>query len=451
MEIIILSLVLLLGMFFVFAKIGTTWSSTQTNFLFANRTLQTVSSGMAINSHWFWAIAIFVGPAVAYNWGYLGVLWFTIPNALSLIVAGFLIKRIRDGYTGYSLTEYMSQALSPRMNKLFQLDFVLIAFAALLLAFTAINKLWAYTQLATFIEPIYASLGVGLITLLFTVRGGIRTSIFSGATQTALWLVFLASVVAAVVMGDLNILSTGKNNLTSLLDPTFITTFAVAWFIPVMVGASSHGMMWQKGFSMPKDSIIPSFSMAALLFTLITGAISFLGMVAFANGFDVGNPENSQMFVMNHVLGSLAVVVFGTILVGQTSTVIDSALNYFSSLASIEWLKKDDVASARWLMVAFMILAWAVSWFKIEIWTIVMLMGVIRVVMFVPLMLNALGKQICEKTTFYVSILTIAITFYLSYLAKVEKNQIYNMYSVLVGFFLPLVTITVASKLRNDN
>jgi Na+/proline symporter len=87
----------------IFATVGKQWGSSISEFLFANRTLKLIPTSMAIGSHWIWAIALFVGPATAFTWGWIGLAWFTIPNALTLLIAGYLIYKIRDRYPdGYS-------------------------------------------------------------------------------------------------------------------------------------------------------------------------------------------------------------------------------------------------------------------------------------------------------------------------------------------------------------
>lgn len=447
MENIILSssifmLVLLAVLFFV----GRNWGQSFTSFLFADRSLQIGSTGLAISAHWFWAIAIFVGPAVAYNWGIIGLLWFVIPNALSLLVVGFITHRIRDKYPdGYSLTKYVKDNFSNRVSALYQLEFALVAFAALILAFTAINKLWAFAGLASVVDPIYASLAVGLVTLAFTVRGGIRTSIFTGSIQTVLWLVCALIITGVIFTSDGNYLSLGKNNLDTFFNEKFLTNFAVAWFIAIMVGATGHGMMWQKSFSMPKENILPSYVVGAIAFALVTYGVSQLGMYAFANNLEVKVADTSQMVSMVSLLGTAALVVFATILVGQTSTVIDAALNYMSSLVTMDWLKKHEVLTSQLVMVFFILFSWLVSWLKIEIWTIVMLMGCVRISMFVPVFLHSLNVKIRENAVFYASVLAVVGSFYLSYTARMDKLPIFDMYSALFAFLVP-TAILLATK-----
>jgi hypothetical protein len=420
------------------------------SFLFANQTLQIGTAGLAISSHWFWAIAIFVGPAVAYNWGLIGLLWFVIPNAWSVLIVGWLATRVRDKYPdGFSLTGYVKENFSKRVSALYQIDFAVIAFAALLLAFTAIGKLWAFTNLAGAIDPIYASLVVGLITLAFTTQGGIRTSIFTGSIQSVLWFAFLAVTTIAFLNTDLTFLSQGKNDLSNFFTEKFITTFAIAWVLSVSAGATSHGMMWQKAFSMPKESIMPTFTLGAVAFGVITFLMSMLGMIAFANGLEVKAPDTSNMVTIMSLLGAGGIIAFATLVVGQTSTVIDSSLNYVASLVSMEWLKKEDVLTSRIIMAGFLLLAWLVSWLKLEIWTIVMLMGCIRIVMFVPVALHILNVRLRESAVFYSSIAAVTIALYLSYTARVEKLPIYDMYSALAAVLIPSITLLVLSKKDN--
>ena len=441
-DIILFGSIFLLALTVILLVANKGWNKTYDSFMFADRSLQIGSAGLAISSHWFWAIAIFVGPAVAYNWGLIGLLWFTIPNAVSLLVIGFIMSRVREKYPdGYSLTRYVNENFSPRTSKLYQLEFMLVAFAALILAFTAISKLWAFAGLSATIAPIYASLAIGLITLFFTMNGGIRTGIFTGAVQSVLWLILMGIAYFAIVSSGNAFVSMGKNELTTVLDYKFITTFAVAWLITITAGSSGHGMMWQKAFSMPKENIMPAFTIASIVFGIICFMVSGLGMYAFANGLEVKAPDTTQLLALGTVLGVGAVIAFATILIGQTSTVIDAALTYVSSLVSMEWIKKENVLASRIIMAVFMLGAWLVSWLQVEIWTVVMLMGVIRVSMFVPILLHSLNVNLRENAMFYGSLIAVAGSFYLSYTARMEKLPIYDMYSALFALLVPTVIL----------
>lgn len=418
------------------------------NFLFANQALPMLNSSLAIASHWFWAIAIFVGPAVAYNWGVVGLLTFAIPNGISCLIVGILAHRIRDKYpNGFSLTSYIKENFGARVSALYQLEFVLISLAALLLSFTAINKLWEFTGLVTVIEPVYASLVIGLITLAFTLRGGIRTSVFTGSVQTVLWVGFITTMLFLIPGIPMEAIA-GKNALTTLANEKFLTTFAVAFVISILVGASSHGMMWQKAFSMPKENILPSFSIAGLIFTFMVVGLGILSITAFGTGLPVKSADTAQMAAILSVAGVAGLVAFATILVGQASTVIDSSLNYIASLITLEWLKRDQVWISRAIMTGFILLAWTISWAKLEIWTILMLMSAVRIVMFIPLVLHILQRKLNEQTIFYISIISVIISLYFAWTARTTSQPIYDMYAALVALLLPLFSYFITGFLQ---
>lgn len=444
MNTIISILLFLSTITFLIYKYGKEWNNSYHSFLFANRSLKIQSTGLAIASHWFWAIAIFVGPAVAYNWGIIGLLWFVIPNAISLLIVSYILNSIRNNYPdGYSLTAYIKQNFSTRLGALYQLEFILVSFAALLLAFTALNKLWGYSSLNI---PSYVIISlVSFMTLWITMQGGIRTGIFTGAIQTLLWLLFLGTTYVIIFFSDLSFISYGKNNLTTVFDTKFLTTFAITWFISIIVGATSHGMMWQKAFSMPKENIFPSFILGSVLFASIAFMMGGLGMLANANSFPINSPiDTSQLISIFYLYGTIGILIFSIILAGQASTVIDSSLTYISNLISMEWLKKDNVNISRIIMVLFILSAWSISWLNIEIWTILMLMGCVRITMFTPLALHALGVKFKESVVFYSCSATIILSFIFSYLARFDKIPIYDMYGVLIAFFVPLLSIFIS-------
>jgi len=443
-NIIIYSLTFLAVLLIGFMFAGKNWTSNIQNFLFANRSLTLITAGAAIGSHWIWAIALFVGPALAYNWGLIGLLWFAIPNAVSLIILGFIVRKIRNNYPdGFSLTMYIKENFSKKVSALYQLEMIIIAFGALLLGFTAIGKLWAFASLGSIIEPIYASLAVGFITMLFTIKGGIRTSIITGTIQTLLWLAFVGTAVYMLATSGVDIFTSGKNNLTSVLDYKFLTTVGIAYFITIIVSATGHGHLWQKAFSMPKENILPSFTIGAVLFALIIMSFMSLSLFAFTQGFVVAAPDVAALVGITNLLGVGALVLFGVLFVGQTSTVMDASMNYMASLVTLEWFKKNNVWVSRLVMAIFMLAAWIISWTKLEIWTIMMLMGAVRTVMFVPLGLHVIGVKLKEQLVFYISIIGIIGSYYFAWTAKMDKLPMFDMYSAMYGLLVPAVAYTI--------
>jgi Na+/proline symporter len=384
---------------------------------------------------------MFVGPAVAYNWGLYGLIWFVIPNALSIAVVGMIAYKFRDRYPdGYSLTKHIKENFSKRLSGLYQLDFLLVSFYAILLAFIAIEKFWSFSGI-TVIPSQYAALIVGLITLLFTMKGGIRTSIFTGALQSILWvLFFVGCFFIASNISPSGIITLGKNNLESVLDWTFLTTFGITYVITMIVGATSHGMMWQKAFSMPKENILPSYFLGTIVFSIIVFFLGSISLIVFGNGIEIKSPDVATLTGISIYIGTLGIIIFGILLIGQASTVIDSSLNYVASLGTVDWLKSESIAISRIAMFLFLLLVWLVSWTKIDIWTLFVLMSAVRATMFVPLVLQALNKNIKENWVFYSSIIGVLGALYFSIQSKLLKMPIYDLYAMCIALGIPIIS-----------
>jgi Na+/proline symporter len=447
-ESILISAFALLAVFliptFVFGK---TWGNSISNLLYANRSLKLFSTALAINSHWFWAIAIFISPAVAYNWGIIGLLWFVIPNAISLLVVGYLTNKFRDNNPdSFSLTEFIKEKYGKSIVVLLYIMYICIAFAGILLGFTAIFKFFTFLGISSLIQPIYIVLMFGLATLAFTLKGGIRTSIFTGSTQTILWLLFLSFCFGTIMFSDYGLITFGKNGLETIFHSGFLTNFAVSFLISILVGATSHGMMWQKSFSIDKQNILPSYTIASIIFAIMVFMMGSLGLFAFANGIQITSPDTSQLSSVAMLFGNFGIIIFGTLLIGQTCTVIDSCLNYFSSVNTIEWFKKDSVTVARFSMLLFFALAWVLTWANLEVWTIFMLMSVLRISLFTPIV--SMVHNINYNVKFAVPLLIFGIvgSFLLSLYARMNKMPIFDMYSALFAFIVSIIAIVFAYK-----
>jgi hypothetical protein len=389
-----------------------------------------------------------VAPAAAYNWGIVGLLWFVIPNALSLIIAAALTHHIRDKYPeGYSLTEFITNNFSHRVSLLYQITYAIGAVVGLLLGFTAIGKYFAFAGLGVSVDPIYASLVIGLITLGFTIRGGIRTSIYTGTLQTILWVGFLGIMMAGLVGSgfDFNVL--GKNQLTTVFDEKFLTTFGLAYIVSILTGATMHGMMWQKSFSMPKENIWPSYIIASIIFALVVFSLGSFGLYAQAHGLEIKGADLSSLAGIFNLYGPLAITAFGVLLIGQTSTVMDSCMNYISSLVSREWLHRDNTTTAKLVMIVCFFVAWLISWSKIEVWSIFMFISALRLSMFIPLVFQVYQIRMREAIIFYGSFIAVSGAIYLSYLARELKNPTYDMYYVCYAVVTSLLACLLATAL----
>lgn len=443
----------LFALTFFMTYYGGAWAKTVKDFLFAGQRLKVVETSMAIGSHWIWAIALFVGPIIAYNWGVIGALTFIIPNALSVVLVGFLAYRFRDLIpSNFSITNFIGNEYSERTAWLYRSVFLTVCFAGVIFAFTAINKFWAFAGLTDIMHPLVASGIMGVVTWIYTARGGIRTGIYGGSLLTILWLLFGAVTLTSIYMSDAPMMIDnmwGKNNLQSFFDVKFLTSFAITFIIGISFAAGAHGMMWQKAFSMKKEYILPTFISAGAIFACIVGMLLYVSLWVFQTGLPIKSPDSSLIGGVSALLGPIGLMVFGVILLGQTSTVVDSILSYISSLLSTDHYNMSEESKnyGRISMGVFLLAAWMVTFSGIELWTIWIIMGILRITTIVPLAWTLFVEKLSEKTMFYSCILTTIPAIALAVSARMDKDPLLEMYAMIGAVAVP-VLIFAAIKFR---
>lgn len=425
--------------------VSNNWADTIKSYLFADRKLDMIKSSMAISSHWLWAIALFVGPSIAYNWGFIGLLWFVIPNALSIMIAGFVAKYVRDKYPdGYSLTQFISDNFSKRVANAYRIMYVMMVFVAFTYVFIGINKFWTFAGLGNIINPLIFSGIIGLLTLTFTVTGGIRTSIYTGAFQTLSLLLFTLILGIFIFSNEFDITSVkGKNNLTDTFNIAFLTSFAITFTINVGLGALSHGAMFQKAFSMQKEKIIPTYSLSALFFGIIVFLYGSAALWTFSNEISVPAADASSLIGIQHIFGITGLLIFGVILIGQSCTIIDAFMNYIASMVSSDIYNMDEQSKfmSRLSMFAILVITWCIAWTGIDLWTIWVSTGVYRTILAIPLVSQMLTNKLKEKTIFYsIAVPTIPLIALIIY-SKTIKNSTYEMITMILAAGIPILII----------
>ena len=73
-------------------------AETKESYLVANRKLNSTEAGFSIAATWIWAPALFVASQQAYNNGWVGVFYFTVPNILTLVLFAYLGQKVRNKY-----------------------------------------------------------------------------------------------------------------------------------------------------------------------------------------------------------------------------------------------------------------------------------------------------------------------------------------------------------------
>jgi Na+/proline symporter len=431
--------------FYKYRKLSNTFQS----FLRNNNSTNIYELGLASASHWMFAIAIFFGTSIAYKFGIIGILYFAIPNILSLVLMGFIVSAARKkDKNANSLIEFIKQNCSKRVAFFFQIELIILALSALTLTFIAIQKIYTYSGFeAQFgVNHNYIILIVLLLTLIQALSGGIKTSIVSGSIQGILWIVFCLVIIILLISNKELSINHGTKNLTYFFDESFLKTFGIFSLISLTVGATSHGSLWMKSYSRKNPNQHKSYYIAAVVFGIIIITILFTSMSYVLIDPSLKDEQISIVKSVEHLGGNILLSFLVLLVIFHSSSLIDAYSNYCSNLITVDNKIFSNLVKVKFFTLVMIFGAYLIFYSNISIWYVFGFMSIARIVNFFPLIHIVYSKNINEPGLFRIIFLCLFICFGLFFYGKLEKIPEYEMWSAILAFFIPLILIQLTKN-----
>ena len=335
------SLVLIIAISLLFAFLGINHTKKfkgLNNYLTANRNIGVFSLTTSLTASALGAWILF-GPASAATWGGIGaVIGYSLGTAFPLFFLIYLGKKIRNEFPkGSSLIEFMRRKFSKSLFKLILLMTIFYMFIFLCAEVTAISVLVNYISGTEFW---ITALVVLSSTLIYTLYGGLKASIFTDNIQMIvigvlliISFIYITSFTGSKFSFDF-VLKKNPQLLSSHYIPNY--TAGLTFFIAVAATNLFHQGNWQrvyaaKNYQTLKKSLIISF----LIIIPIVFFMGFSGMVAFS--IDPSNRPDLGFFSLllkeQTIFLSLFVIILGMAL---TISTVDTLINAISSLVILD-------------------------------------------------------------------------------------------------------------------
>ena len=308
------------------------------NYLTANRSigLFSLTSSLVASALGAWVL---FGPAAAATWGGIGaVIGYSLGTAFPMFFLIYLGKKIRKEFSkGSSLIEFMRKKFGKSLFKLILLMTIFYMFIFLCAEVTAVAVLINYISGT---ELWITALIVLISTLIYTLYGGLRASIFTDNIQMVVIGVLLLISLAyinAFTGSEFSFEFINKKN-PQLLSSSYIPSYTagLTFFIAVAATNLFHQGNWQrvyaaKNFETLRKSLIISF----FIIIPVVFYMGFTGMVAFS--IDSTTRPDLGFFTLllkeQTELISLFVIVLGLAL---TISTVDTLVNAISSLIIVD-------------------------------------------------------------------------------------------------------------------
>ena len=335
------SLVLIIAISLLFAFLGINHTKKfkgLNNYLTANRNISIFSLTTSLTASALGAWILF-GPASASTWGGIGaVIGYSLGTAFPLFFLIFLGKKIRNEFPkGSSLIEFMRRKFGKSLFKLILLMTIFYMFIFLCAEVTAISVLINYISGTEFW---ITALVVLSSTLIYTLYGGLKASIFTDNIQMIvigvlliISFIYITSFTGSKFSFDF-VIKKNPQLLSSNYIPNY--TAGLTFFIAVAATNLFHQGNWQrvyaaKNYQTLKKSLIISF----LIIIPIVFFMGFSGMVAFS--IDSSTRPDLGFFSLllkeQTIFLSLFIIILGMAL---TISTVDTLINAISSLVILD-------------------------------------------------------------------------------------------------------------------
>jgi len=383
------------------------------NYLTANRNIGLFSLTTSLTASALGAWILF-GPASAATWGGIGaVIGYSLGTAFPMFFLIYLGRKIRKDFPkGSSLIEFMRKKFGKNLFKIILLMTIFYMFIFLCAEVTAIAVLINYISGT---ELWITALIVLLSTLVYTLYGGLRASIFTDNIQmvviTVLLLVSLFYITSSTG-SDFSFEFINKKN-PHLLSSSYIPNYTagLTFFIAVAATNLFHQGNWQRvyaanNFETLKKSLIISF----FIIIPVVFYMGFTGMVAFS--IDPTTRPDLGFFTLllkeQTEFLSLFVIILGLAL---TISTVDTLVNAISSLIVVDGKATFNISKkinylnfSKYLILFLSLISFIVASKGFDILYLFLLADLFCCAFVLTVFYSFYNKNINEKTA-YVSIM----------------------------------------------
>jgi urea-proton symporter len=341
--IIVLFALAMIGITYVVSR-DPRWKHTGLGFLVAKRDVPKGVGAASIAASWIWAPALFVSVQKSYELGLPGLLWFTVPNVLALVIFAWLAPRIRQKLPGgYTLPDWINYRFeSKSLHRVYLIPYIWYQVMAVTV------QIFVGGLMLNFLTGIPLNIVMVLLLatgLSYSLISGLRASVVTDFIQMAFILVGLAIVIPWVLsVAGIDAVAKGLGGMigtTNVFDPRVAISFGVVTSIGLIAGAISDQQYWQRSFAIRQRDLVPAFVWGGIMFGIVPLALSVLGFLAANPDMNIPVPAGTGLPMIGistvvTLLPTAAAIFFVIMLLAGLASTLDSALCAASSLYSID-------------------------------------------------------------------------------------------------------------------
>ena len=338
------ALILILFICTLFVFFGVSYSKkykSLNNYLVANRSIGLFSLTTSLVSSALGAWILF-GPSAAATWGGIGaVIGYALGTAFPLFILIYLGEKFRNLYPkGKTLIEVVRLRFGKKLFKLILFLTIFYMFIFLIAEVTAVAVLVNYISgLNLWITAII----VIVSSLIYTLYGGLRASIFTDNIQFIVLLILLLITFSYLISFNFDQFSFAfiQQKKPILLSFDYLPNFTagLTFFIAVAATNLFHQGNWQRVYAAKNNKILKkSLIISFFIIIPIVFFMGFSGLVAVSVNNDVIPDLAFFSLILKKQTLMLSVIII-ILAISLTISSIDTLINAISSLIIVDGIR----------------------------------------------------------------------------------------------------------------
>jgi len=406
------------------------------NYLLANKSVGTFSLTCSLVASALGTWILF-GPASAATWGGMGaVIGYSLGTAFPLFIIIFIGKKFRNSYPK---AKTLIEVIRLRFGKnLFKLILILSVFYMTIFLIAEVTAVSILINYISGTKLWITALIVISSSLVYTLYGGLRASIFTDNIQ---FIVFVLLIIIVFV----NLLFTNPDNFDfkyinqnqpNLLSANYLPNFTagLTFFIAVAATNLFHQGNWQRVYAAKNNDVLKkSLIFSFLIIIPIVFMIGFTGLVSVSKNSNV-IPDLAffSLFLNKQVFALSIIIIF--LAISLTLSSIDTLINAISSLIIVDGKKiltrkKNYFLFSKQILVVLSIITFLIASKGLSILYLFLLADLLCCAAVLSVFYGIYNKKFSEKKV-YLSIL-FGLTVGLLFFPSIDFSK-----SILVGVLL---------------
>ena len=381
------------------------------NYLLANRSIGVFSLTTSLVASALGAWILF-GPASAATWGGLGaVIGYALGTAFPLFALIYLGERFRKLYPkGKTIIEVVRLRFGNKLFKLILFLTIFYMFIFLVAELTAVSLLVNYISGTSLW---ITALIVIVSSLIYTLYGGLRASIFTDNIQFIVISLLLLISFSYLISFNSSEFSFEfiKQNKPILLSSGYLPNFTagLTFFIAVASTNLFHQGNWQRVYAAKSNEVLnKSLIISFFIIIPIVFFMGFSGLVAASINSSV-IPDLAFFSLLLKEQNPIISVIVIILAISLTISSIDTLINAISSLIIVDGnkilkFKSDYLKLSKYFIISLSIIAFAIASKGLSILYLFLLADLLCCAAVLTVFYSFYDKKINEKNA-YTSIL----------------------------------------------